>query len=195
MKPLTIGLTGSIGMGKSTTAKMFEELGIPVWSADDAVHRLYAPGGQAVAIISKLAPHAVINGEVDRMVLGDWAQSTPGALSKIEAVVHPLVARDRSAFLENVDGDLVVLDIPLLFETGTENEVDFVAVVSVDEEEQARRVLARPGMTKERFDMILSKQLPDKEKRKRADFVVDTSSLEFARDAVENIVKQLRGHI
>jgi dephospho-CoA kinase len=192
-KPFIIGLTGSIGMGKTTTAEMFREQGIPVWSADDAVHRLYGPEGLAVAAIASLCPEAVSTAGVDRAVLSKWITETRDGLSKIEAVIHPLVAEDRARFLQATTEDVVVLDIPLLFETGGDKFVDAVVVVSVSENEQRKRVLARPGMTAEKLDFILSKQLPDLEKRKRADFVIETSSLDDARLAVQKVIESIQG--
>ena len=178
-------------MGKSTTAEMFRDEGIPVWSADDAVHRLYGPGGEAVALIATLCPEAVSEHGVDRSVLSRWITEMPDALSRIEAVVHPLVAADRECFLRNSASDIVVLDIPLLFETGGDRYVDAIVVVSAPEDEQRRRVLARPGMTPQKLDLILSKQLPDGEKRKRANFVITTSSLDEARSGVQHVIRTL----
>ena len=192
MKPVTIGLTGSIGMGKSTTAQMFKDMGIPTWSADDAVHRLYDVGGRAVPLVGKIVPDAVINGRVDRNTLSAWIEKHPEALARLEDVVHPLVAEDRQQFLREAEVELVVLDIPLLFETGADDTVDYVVVVTVSEEEQTRRVLERPGMMRERLALILSKQMPDEEKRARADFIVETTSLEAARVAVQNVIEQIR---
>ena len=188
-----LGLTGSIGMGKSTTAKIFAEAGIPVWDADAAVHLLYAPGGAAVGPIGALCPEAVIGGAVDRAVLKDWISHYKTTLSRIEAVVHPLVAADRAAFIADHAQDAVILlDIPLLYEIGAERMMDGVVVVSAPAEVQRKRVLERAGMTEAQFETILAKQLPDFEKRARADGVIGTTSLEEARLAVESVLKEIR---
>ncbi|MCC5966955.1 MAG: dephospho-CoA kinase [Natronohydrobacter sp.] len=191
MRPYRLGLTGSIGMGKSTTAGFFRELGVPVWDADAAVHRLYAPGGAAVGPVSALCPAAVVDGAIDRNVLKDWIARDKGALAKLEAVVHPLVAEDRAAFIAGAQGPLVVLDIPLLFEVGA--DVDGVLVVTAPTEVQRARVLARPGMTEAQFDAILARQMPDAEKRARADFVIETLDMDSTRRDVQNLVARLRG--
>ncbi|WOB79010.1 dephospho-CoA kinase [Brevundimonas nasdae] len=189
---ILLGLTGSIGMGKSTTTAMFADLGAVVWNADDAVHRLYAPGGAAVDPVSEAFPGVVVDGAVDRTRLAEALGKDETAFRRLEAIVHPLVAQGRAADLEaarTAGVKLAVLDIPLLFETGGDSAVDAVVVVTADPAMQAERVLARPGMTRERFDAILARQMPDAEKRARADFVIDTSrGLEAARAEVEAIV-------
>jgi dephospho-CoA kinase len=181
-------------MGKSTTAGFFAEAGVPVWDADAAVHRVYAAGGPAAAALADLAPEAVAEGVVDRDRLRAAVLDYPGLLARIEARVHPLVTADRAAFLAaNAAADLVLLDIPLLFETGAEAEVDGVLVVSATPEVQRARVLARPGMTPEAFARILARQLPDAEKRARADFVIDTDrGLEAARADVLSLLQRIR---
>lgn len=194
-RPFLLGLTGSIGMGKSTTARMFSEMGVPVWDADAAVHRLYARGGAAVPAIAAICPQVIVDGAVDRTVLRDWIAAHPDGLSRIEAAVHPLVARDREEFIERAarDGaDLVVLDIPLLFETGADAMMDATLVVTAPAEEQRRRVLARPGMTEDRLNAILARQMPDAEKRARATHVIETRSLDQARAAVQELVESIR---
>jgi len=191
-RPTIIGLTGSIGMGKSTTAAMFAEAGAAVWDADAAVHRLYAPGGRAVEPIRALRPEAVKDGRVDREALKAWIRSDPDALARIEAVVHPLVAADRAAFIENTKADIVVLDIPLLFESGAANEVDTVVVVTAPEEVQRERVLARDRMDSATLETILSNQMPDAEKRARADFVIETVDMEAARAQVRKVIDAVR---
>lgn len=192
--PRLIGLTGSIGMGKSTTAAMFAEAGLPVWDADAAVHRLYAAGGAAGPLLAPLCPDAVAaDGAVDRAALKDWIARDAAALPAIERVVHPLVAADRAAFIARAaqaGAPAVVLDIPLLFETGADAEMDRVVVTSAPAEVQRARVLARPGMTPAQFDTILARQLPDAEKRARADDVIETLTLEQARAAVARIVAE-----
>ena len=189
---ILLGLTGSIGMGKSTTTAMFADLGAVVWNADDAVHRLYARGGEAVGPVGEAFPGVVVDGAVDRTRLAEALGKDDTAFRRLEAIVHPLVAQGRAAELEaarTAGVELAVLDIPLLFETGGDRAVDAVVVVTADPAMQAERVLARPGMTRERFDAILARQMPDAEKRARADFVIDTGrGLEAARDEVEAIV-------
>ncbi len=190
-----IGLTGSIGMGKSTTARMFAEEGVPTWDADAAVHRLYAPGGAAVEPLRALRPQAVQDGTVSREALKQWITEDPGALRQIETVVHPLVAADRARFLAETDAPIVLLDIPLLLETGTEGQMDAVVVVSAPPEVQRERVLARGTMTPAQFETILAKQMPDADKRARADYVIRTTSLEAARLAVQEFLRDIRRRI
>lgn len=190
--PFLLGLTGSVGMGKSTTAAMFVDEGIPVWDADAAVHRLYAKGGEGARQIGKIRPQAIKEGAVDRAVLRDWIEQDAGALPQIEAIIHPLVAADRSKFIAETAQDLIVLDIPLLFETGAEATMDATLVVSAPPAVQKERVLARPGMTKQQFDLILSRQMPDAEKRRRATFVIETLTLEQTRQDVQNLIKEIR---
>ena len=192
MRPFRLGLTGSIGMGKSTTAAMFRAEGIPVWDADAAVHRLYAPGGAAVAPVAALCPAALRDGGIDRAALKDWIATDASALARIEAVVHPLVAADRAAFLEKTDSDTVVLDIPLLFEKGSDTEMDATLLVTAPPDLQRARVLARPGMTEAQFTTILARQMPDADKRARATHIIETLSEESARAAVRALIAHIR---
>ena len=187
---VTIGLTGSIGMGKSTVAAMFAEAGIPVFDADAAVHALQGKDGRLVAAIEAAFPGSTRADGVDRALLGPMVLGDPTALKRLEAIVHPAVAEERAAFLTaNRSAPVVVFDIPLLFETGGESRVDVVVVVSAPAEVQRERVLARPGMTPEKLAAILARQLPDPEKVARADFVVPTGgSLEATRRAVDAII-------
>ncbi|PZO06514.1 MAG: dephospho-CoA kinase [Alphaproteobacteria bacterium] len=189
---IVLGLTGSIGMGKSTTTAMFAELGALVWNADEAVHALYAAGGAAVGPVGDAFPDALVDGAIDRDRLARALGSDDRAFRRLEAIVHPLVARGRAKDLVRAEANglrLAVLDIPLLFETGGDAVVDAVVVVSAPEEIQAERVLARPGMTRERFEAILARQIPDAEKRNRADFIVETGQgLDTARASVAEIV-------
>lgn len=191
----TLGLTGSIGMGKSTVAAMFADEGASVWDADAAVHRLYAKGGAAVGPVAEVFPHALRDGAVDRDALSRLVLSAPEKLKALEAIVHPLVALDRFRFVEEARASgaaLVVLDVPLLFEIGAKPFFDAVAVVSAPAETQRARVLARPGMTEEKFAAILDKQVPDAEKRRQADFIIDTgTSLEETRREVKAVVRRL----
>jgi dephospho-CoA kinase len=193
---ILIGLTGSIGMGKSTTAAMFRELGVPVYDADAAVHDLYDTGGAAVGPVGEAFPGVVKDGRVDRETLRQAVLGQPDELKRLNAIVHPLVGRDRIGFFAQAEADgadMVVLDIPLLFETGGHANVDAVVVASAPVEMQRERVLARPGMTSERLDAILAQQMDDVEKRARAHFVVDTSrGLQPARDQVAEIVAAMR---
>lgn len=192
---IVLGLTGSIGMGKSTTAKMFSDAGIPVHDSDETVHRLYA--GAAAPLVEREFPGTVVNGVVDRAALGRKVIGNKQALKKLEKIIHPLVRADADAFLSRhraAGAPLAVLDIPLLFETGGGDRVDKIVVVSAPAEIQRERVLARPGMSEEKFAAILASQVPDAEKRRQADFVIDTSEgLEAARQAVSAIVVALTG--
>jgi len=193
---IVVGLTGSIGMGKTETGRMFERLGVPVFDADKAVHQLYGTDGAAVAPIEAAFPGVVVDGAVDRSALADRVLGDEAAVRRLEAIVHPLVQEMRARFLETAreEGrDMVVVDIPLLFETGGETRVDRTVVVSAPPAVQRQRVLARPGMTEEKFQAILARQMPDEKKRKRADFVVDSSvGLDHAFAQVERIVASLR---
>jgi len=197
MSMLLIGLTGSIGMGKSETARMFERLGVPVYDADAAVHALYARGGAAVPLIAALWPDAVREGAVDRPALSRHVLGQPDEMRKLEDIVHPLVGEAQLQFLREAKAQghkMILLDVPLLYETGGENRVDVVVVVSAPYDLQKTRVLARPGMDMAKFAAIHAKQVPDEEKRRRADFVVDSSqSLEHAAEQVKSIVEALRG--
>lgn len=186
-----LGLTGSIGMGKSTTAAMFADEGCPVWDADAAVHRLYSQGGPAVALMERAFPDVVREGVVCREALKQIIRRDPGALHKIEAIVHPLVAQDRQVFIDAQTAPITVLDIPLLFETGAERYLDATVVVSTTPEEQQARVMARGTMDAGQLKAIIQKQLPDAEKRTRADYVIETDSLDHARSQVRDVL----GHI
>jgi dephospho-CoA kinase len=193
---IIVGLTGSIGMGKSTTSAMFEAEGVPVYDSDGAVHALYAVGGAAVAPVEAAFPGVVVDGAIDRTRLSAVVMGDPEALKRLEAIVHPLVGADRIGFFEKAaaDGkDIVVLDVPLLYETGGDKRVHKVVVVSAPADVQRQRVLARPGMDAAKLDAILARQLPDAEKRARADFVIDTGQgLEHAHQQVRQILATLR---
>jgi len=193
---ITVGLTGSIGMGKSTTAAMFAAEGVPVYDADAEVHALYAKGGAAVAPLEAAFPGVVVDGAVDRALLSQRVVGNPDELKRLEAIVHPLVGESRVGFFQKAvaDGaDIVILDIPLLFETGGEKRMDAVVVVSAPADIQRQRVLARPGMDEAKLDAILARQTADAEKRARAHFVIDTSrGLDAARQQVRDVLKRLR---
>lgn len=188
-----LGLTGSIGMGKSTTTQMFADAGIPVWDADAAVHRLYAPGGAGVEPIRAAFPDAIVDGGVSRERLKEIIANDPTALRRIETIVHPLVAADRQAFIENENERLLVFDIPLLYETGADQWLTSVLVVTAPPEIQRERVMARPGMTAAQFQSILDRQMPDAEKRRRADHMIETLTLDGTRTAVRKLIAQLKG--
>ncbi|RWM04218.1 MAG: dephospho-CoA kinase [Mesorhizobium sp.] len=192
---IVLGLTGSIGMGKSTTAKMFADAGVPVHDSDETVHRLYA--GKAAPLVEAAFPGTTKAGVVDRARLAEKVLGDPAALKKLEAIIHPLVRADADAFLGHhraAGAPIAVLDIPLLFETGGRNRVDKIVVVTAPADIQRARVLARPGMSEAKFASILAKQVPDAEKRRQADFIVDTGQgFDAARRAVEAIVSELTG--
>ncbi len=193
---IVLGLTGSIGMGKSTVGKMFAEEGVPVFDSDAAVHALYAAGGAAAAPVEAAFPGVTVDGAVDREALSRRVVGDEAAIKRLETIVHPLVRQAQAEFLQtNRDAGtkVVVLDIPLLFESGGAKLVDKVAVVSAPADVQRERVLARPGMTAEKFEAILARQTPDAEKRARADFVIDTGgSLEATRAQVRAVLDALR---
>lgn len=186
-----LGLTGSIGMGKSTTAGFFADAGCAVWDADAAVHRLYAPGGAAVAPMRARFPAAIEHASVSRDRLREIIASDPDALRAIEAIVHPLVRADRADFAAANPDRVVVFDIPLLFETGSEAEMDAVACVTIPSELQRERVLARGTMSAEDLDRILARQMPNEEKCARADFVIVTDTLEHAQAQVQKVMTEI----
>lgn len=190
---IVIGLTGSIGMGKTTTAKLFAGEGVPVLDSDEVVHGLYR--AEAVPLLEAAFPGTTVSGVVDRQKLGEVLRENPANFGKLEEIVHPLVRKRQEAFLaaaRKEDRQFALLDIPLLFETGAESRVDKVVVVSCAPEIQRERVLSRPGMTEEKFEMILARQMPDVEKRRRADFIVDSGNgVEAARDQVREILQRL----
>ncbi|MBO9714747.1 dephospho-CoA kinase [Sphingomonas sp.] len=192
---IILGLTGSIGMGKSTVAQMFRDEGVPVFDADAAVHALQGPGGRIVPAIEAAFPGTTGPGGVNREALRAVAIGDHDAMARLEAIVHPAVGEERAAFLAaNAEAPLAVLDIPLLFETGGASRVDRIAVVSAPAEVQRERVLRRPDMTPERFDAILARQLPDAEKRALADFVIDTgATLDATRAQIRSVIACLAG--
>jgi len=190
---LILGLTGSIGMGKSTTAKLFTEAGVPVYDADATVHRIYE--GEAAPAIEAAFPGTTVNGRVDRARLSERVMHDPAAIRRLEQIVHPMLRSHHQKFLEEAEksgAPVAVMDIPLLYETGGETRVDAVVVVTTSPEVQRERILARENMTGEKLDAILARQLPDAEKRKRADFVVDTShGLDPVRSRIRDILDQV----
>jgi dephospho-CoA kinase len=187
---IILGLTGSIGMGKSTTAKLFAEAGVPVYDADATVHHLYE--GEAVPAIEAAFPGTTANGKVDRALLSAQVVHDPAAIKRLEAIVHPMLGASRQKFLDDAErsgAPVAVVDVPLLYETGSEKRVDAVVVVTTTPDNQRQRILARDNMTEEKLDAILARQLPDAEKRKRADFVVDTSQgLDPVRARIRDIL-------
>lgn len=187
-----LGLTGSIGMGKSTTAKLFAEAGVPIYDADATVHLIYE--GEAVAPIEAAFPGTTVDGKVDRNLLSARVVHDAAAMKQLEQIVHPLLGAHHRQFLDDAESSgapLAVVDVPLLFETGGENRVDVVVVVTTDAITQRERILARDNMTAEKLDAILARQLPDAEKRKRADFIVDTSNgLEPVRQQIREIIAE-----
>jgi dephospho-CoA kinase len=193
---IVIGLTGSVGMGKSATASMFADAGAPVYDADAEVRRLYAPGGAAVEKVEAAFPGVVVDGAVDRGRLGERVLGRPEELARLNAIVHPLMGEARAEFFRKAresGAEIVVLDIPLLFETGGERNVDKVVVVSAPEALQTERVLARPGMTEAKLSALRAAQTPDVEKRSRAHFIIDTSQgFDHARKQVDKVLAALR---
>ncbi len=192
--PFRLGLTGSIGMGKSTTAALFAAHGLPVWSADSAVHRLYAFGGTAVALIGSILPDAVVQGSVSRETIREHMAQDPGLLGRIEALIHPLVAADRAEFIAQSSAYMVILDIPLLFETGTQTQCDATLLVTAPAALQRQRVLSRPGMTESHFLTLLARQMPDAEKRSRATHIVETLDRPSTESYVAALIRHIRDH-
>jgi len=187
-----LGLTGSIGMGKSATAQLFAAAGCAVWDADAAVHRLYGQGGAAVAAMQEVFPDAISGGQVSRVILKEIIGKDPKALRQIEAIVHPLVAQDREEFCRTAVSNILVFDIPLLFETGGNTKMDAVACVMIDAERQQTRVIDRGTMTIEQFEHIRKKQMPIEEKTARSDYVIVTDTVDHAREQVTNILADIR---
>ncbi len=190
-----LGLTGSIGMGKSTTAKLFAKAGCAVWDADAAVHRMYAAGGAAVEPISAALPEAIVDNAVSRDRLKTMIGDDASVLKTLEQIVHPLVAIDRAEFAKSASADILVFDIPLLFEGGGDASMDAVVCVSVPPEEQKNRVLERGTMSVEQFEQIRAKQMPNDQKCARSDYVVITDTLDHARAQVDKIVEIIKGQI
>ena len=190
-----LGLTGSIGMGKSTTAQMFADEDVPVWDADATVHKLYAAGQPAMVAIGRLLPSAVVDGRISRQCLRSLIAADPANLDLIQNIVHPLVAADRSDFLASHPQDIVVLDIPLLYETKADALCDGIVVVTAPAAVQRARVISRGQMSEADFDLILARQMSDAEKRARASWVIETLSLDVARRAVKSIVAEIRQRI
>lgn len=188
-----LGLTGSIGMGKSTTAQMFRDAGIPVWDADAAVHEIYDKGGAAVPYFQKNLPQAVIDEAVSRPVLKEMLANDPAIIKTLEEIVHPLLATHRAEFLAQQNGPLIVFDMPLLFETNAQDWLTSVLVVTAPPEVQKDRVMARGQMSDALFLQILSRQMPDSEKRDRADHVIETLTLDDTRVAVQKLIAELTG--
>ncbi len=188
-----LGLTGSIGMGKSTAAQMFRDAGIPVWDADAVVHELYDKDDATIAGISRVFPNAIVDNAVSRDALKTIITQDPGVISTLEQIVHPLVVDHRQKFLDQHNDPLVVFDIPLLYETGAEKWLTSVLVVTAPAAVQKSRVMARPGMTEDQFKHILSRQTPDAEKRNRADHIIETLTLDETRKAVQNLITTLMG--
>ncbi|MDB4213533.1 dephospho-CoA kinase [Octadecabacter sp.] len=186
-----LGLTGSIGMGKSTTAQMFSDAGVSVWDADATVRRLYKKGGAAAALVEQYYPHVIEGGAVSRSKLRAVIAADLKVLDHLQTLVHPIVAQDRAAFLSTATAPIVLLDIPLLFEIGADADCDGVVVVSAPTDVQRQRVLARGEMSEADFDMILSRQMPDAEKRSRARWLIETVTLDHARQSVANIVAEI----
>jgi dephospho-CoA kinase len=194
---IRLGLTGSIGMGKSTIAQMFRDEGVPVWDADEAVHRLYATSPVLKTRLTQAFGDVLTDNIVDRVKLSAALKTTESGFDRLNAIVHPLTVDDRARFVaaqEKHGADMIVADIPLLFETGAETHFDYILVVSAPTDVQRGRVMARPGMTEEKFSAILSRQMPDVEKRQRAHFIIDTSqSLDACRAEVRKIVNRFTG--
>lgn len=190
-----LGLTGSIGMGKSTTAEMFRQEGIPVWDADAVVHQLYAPGGRAVEMIAQDYPQVIEDGGVSRSKLRNLISTDAEVLRKIEAIVHPIVAAQRADYIAGLESEIVLFDIPLLFEAHYETWLDAVVCVTAPANIQRERVMSRPGMTEEAFKMILSKQMPDAQKRARSDYVIEAVDMDSTREKVRAVIADVRKRI
>lgn len=191
-KPFVLGLTGSIGMGKSTTARMFADAGIPVWDADETVHQLYNGDTPAVHQIMQFLPEAVRDFKVDRNVLKQAIAADKTVLSKLESIVQPLISQSRSDFIQNASSDIVIIDHPLLLESKSDAYCDAILVVTVDEKTQRKRVLERGTMDEQTLDIILAKQMPDAEKRAYADYIIETTTLDAARAQVQTVINTIK---